>query len=215
MECANGGNLEEFINVQASPINTHAPNENLTPRERAIRERRLRQASFINDAQSSATSQPTYSRRTLQLDEIYALFVDICAGLLHLHDQGIVHRDLKPSNLLLHYSNPAHQTGIPRVLISDFGECEILDQLTERDRTGATGTLAFMAPELLTVDSTGKYLKEYSPKSDMWSLGIVLYYLCYSRLPYRQIEDVDLLKDEILHFKRLVERKFPIIIKLD
>jgi serine/threonine protein kinase len=35
-------------------------------------------------------------------------------------------------------------------LISDFGECEILDQLSERDRTGATGTLEFMAPELLT-----------------------------------------------------------------
>ena len=35
-------------------------------------------------------------------------------------------------------------------MISDFGECEILDQLSERDRTGATGTLEFMAPELLT-----------------------------------------------------------------
>ncbi|EXX78351.1 hypothetical protein RirG_015740 [Rhizophagus irregularis DAOM 197198w] len=35
----------------------------------------------------------------------------------------------------------------------------------------------------------------------MWSLGMVLYYLCYSRLPYYQVDDVDLLKQEILHFK--------------
>jgi hypothetical protein len=37
----------------------------------------------------------------------------------------------------------------------------------------------------------------------MWSLGMVLYYLCYSRLPYDQVDDVDLLKQEILHFEGL------------
>lgn len=114
----------------------------------------------------------------------------------------------------------------PRILISDFGECEVLDELIERDRTGATGTLEFMAPELikgtilcfslisllygsvthsyiicqLSVDEHGKYLREFSPKSDMWSLGMVLYYLCYSSLPYKQIDDVDALKAEILSF---------------
>ncbi|CAG8555747.1 4794_t:CDS:2, partial [Cetraspora pellucida] len=85
-----------------------------------------------------------------------------------------------------------------KVLISDFGECEILDQLSERDRTSAsaTGALEIMAPELLT----GRYFLKNTQKSDMWSLGMVLYYLCYSRLPYYQIEDVDMLKQEIIHF---------------
>jgi hypothetical protein len=39
----------------------------------------------------------------------------------------------------------------------------------------------------------------------MWSLGMVLYYLCYSRLPYHQVDDVDLLKQEILHFEGFVK----------
>lgn len=45
----------------------------------------------------------------------------------------------------------------------------------------------------------------------MWSLGMVLYYLCYSRLPYYQVDDVDLLKQEILHFKRLVTHEILFI----
>ena len=92
----------------------------------------------------------------------------------------------------------------PRILISDFGECEVLDDLPERDRTGATGALEFMAPELIRLDDHGKHLQEFSPKADMWSLGMVLYYLCYSRLPYHYINDIDRLKDEILAFEKCV-----------
>jgi serine/threonine protein kinase len=48
---------------------------------------------------------------------------------------------------------------------------------------------------------------DYSPKADMWSLGMVLYYLCYSRLPYSIIDDVDILRSEILSFTDVL---FPI-----
>jgi len=58
---------------------------------------------------------------------------------------GIIHRDLKPPNLLLQYNDPNNQEEIPKVLISDFGECEILSHIEKRQRTGATGTLEFMA----------------------------------------------------------------------
>jgi serine/threonine protein kinase len=47
----------------------------------------------------------------------------------------------------------------------------------------------------------GRNTIDYSPKADMWSLGMVLYYLCYSRLPFTVIDDVDRLRDEILAFK--------------
>ncbi|RIA96204.1 kinase-like domain-containing protein [Glomus cerebriforme] len=197
MECANGGNLEEYINERSSIAMQQDPEEaNLRAKERVLRARRMRHAheqSTINPLNNVS------SNHYLDLPEIWSLFIDICEGLAHLHRHGIVHRDLKPSNLLLHYNEG--RTDRPRVLISDFGECEILDQLTERERTGATGTLEFMAPELLTVDERGKFYKDYSQKSDMWSLGMVLYYLCYSRLPYHQVDDVDLLKQEILHFE--------------
>ncbi|CAB4428893.1 unnamed protein product [Rhizophagus irregularis] len=197
MECANGGNLEEYIKEQSSTFSTQHDSEEvkLSAKERLLRARRMRQAH----EQSTTNPNNVPKKRYLELPEIWSLFIDICEGLAHLHRHGIVHRDLKPSNLLLQYDEEGNS--IPRVLISDFGECEILDQLSERDRTGATGTLEFMAPELLTVDENGKYYKDYSQKSDMWSLGMVLYYLCYSRLPYYQVDDVDLLKQEILHFK--------------
>lgn len=90
----------------------------------------------------------------------------------------------------------------PRVLISDFGECEDLEgELSVNNRTGATGTLEFMAPEHVQLDPRGRHIVDYSPKADMWSLGMVLYYLCYSRLPYSNIDDIDILRQEILSFK--------------
>ncbi|KAJ3300537.1 putative serine/threonine-protein kinase iks1 [Borealophlyctis nickersoniae] len=138
--------------------------------------------------------------RYLKDYEIWSLFLDICEGLAHLHKHGIIHRDLKPPNLLLHYADPREKDEIPRILISDFGECEVISDQEQRERTGATGTLEFMPPELLMKDESGRYLNDHSPKADMWSLGIVLYFLCFSRVPYSQIDDVDLLKDEILAF---------------
>lgn len=51
------------------------------------------------------------------------------------------------------------------------------------------------------VDADGRYTDEFSFKGDMWSLGMVLYYLCYSRLPYSQIDDVDILREEIRGFR--------------
>ncbi|KAL1916585.1 uncharacterized protein VTP21DRAFT_5776 [Calcarisporiella thermophila] len=194
MECANGGNLEEYIEVVEPTSNSQEQDfSHMTQRERALhakRQRILRQQPTL-----------TVRKRYLPLEEIWAFFLDIVNGLRHLHHHGIVHRDLKPPNLLLSYeTNTTRENRLPRVLLSDFGECEVLEASEERDRTGATGTLEFMAPELITVDENGRYLKDYSPKADMWSLGMLLYYLCYSQLPYQQVADVDLLKEEILGF---------------
>ncbi|KAJ3091995.1 putative serine/threonine-protein kinase iks1 [Quaeritorhiza haematococci] len=143
------------------------------------------------------------------------------------HIEGILHRDLKPTNLLLHYSDPSSRSEIPRVLISDFGECEYASSrnknstsetakvaVSKTDRTGATGTLEFMAPELLRRDRGGRFTGTHSSKSDMWSLGIVLYYLCYSKVPYTQVDDVDVLKDEILAFERVPQELKRLIVKL-
>ena len=105
----------------------------------------LNSANALRDSQQSAT-------RYLSLAEIWNFFSDICNGLAHLHNHGIIHRDLKPQNLLLQHpssdSNGVH-TGRPKLLLTDFGECEVISHLEKRERTGATGTLEFMAPELL------------------------------------------------------------------
>ncbi|CAG8768896.1 17286_t:CDS:2, partial [Cetraspora pellucida] len=170
----------QFIDIQSSTFSMQkdSNDHHLTPKERLLRARMFH-PSHLND--QLTLNSPLPSKRSLYLREIYSLFMNICGGYYP--------SNLKPSNLPLQYDNSEDSTGI--VLKSDFGECEILDQLSERDRPGVTGTLEIMAPELLTVDERGRYFKEYYQKSDMWSLGMVLYSLCYSRLPYYQIEDVD------------------------
>ncbi|KAF9273840.1 putative serine/threonine-protein kinase iks1 [Mortierella alpina] len=235
MECANGGNLEEYIERSLADLHTPAEGEAIlgegrdkettkpvSVRERLLQNRRQhKHQHHLHDpfhpslsgtiggngmpvGQERANSMP--QRHYLSITEIWSFFFDICEGLAHLHRLGIIHRDLKPPNLLLSYSNSqvkGSKGERPRILITDFGECEVLDQAAKRNRTGATGTLEFLAPELLAVDSEGRYTDEFSFKGDMWSLGMVLYYLCYSRLPYSQIEDVDILKDEIRDFRSI------------
>ncbi|KAL9546714.1 hypothetical protein PS6_007523 [Mucor atramentarius] len=220
MECANGGNLEEYFERVSSKPGKASANESTSniqqkrrmsskelKRER-IRKQYQAQESFEKEQNISAPVT-SVSRRLLTMTEIWSLFLDIVQGLAHLHQQNIVHRDLKPPNLLLQYderNRHGHQ-GIPRVLISDFGECEDLDEThVDNNRTGATGTLEFMAPEHVKLDPRGRNTVDYSPKADMWSLGMVLYFLCYSRLPYSVIDDVEILRVEILGFKDV---RFP------
>ncbi|KAJ2549779.1 putative serine/threonine-protein kinase iks1, partial [Coemansia sp. RSA 1836] len=199
MEYANGGNLQEYIEPKApsSPSLLDASDSNTSIKQRILQMRRQsHQGKGIAMSASNGTDSGVAGsgRRVLNIDQIWSFFSDICSGLAHLHQLQIIHRDLKHMNLLLHWKDLAHKDTsgeVPRILLTDFGECEILSHLEKRDRTGATGTLEFMPPELIEVDDAGRFLDSYSTKSDMWSLGMVLYYLCYSRMPYPNIDDID------------------------
>ncbi|KAG0172187.1 putative serine/threonine-protein kinase iks1 [Apophysomyces sp. BC1015] len=219
-ECANGGNLEEYLEPEEAPPSPSRADENPKSSQELKRERIRKFWQQQNESTSeSPVQRPETQKRLLSMPEIFSLFLDIVQGLAHLHRQSIVHRDLKPNNLLLKWDDPNTQDqvlndwaskfdrqGIPRVLISDFGECEDLQDAPDKDRTGATGTLEFMAPEHVSLDEHGRNTVEYTFKADMWSLGMVLYYLCYSTLPYGNVDDVDVLREEILAFK---EVRFP------
>lgn len=136
------------------------------------------------------------SQRKLSFDEIYSFFKDIASGLAHLHASNYIHRDLKPSNCLLH-----NDGGEFKCLISDFGEVQAENVV--RISSGATGTIAFCAPEVVRQDEVGKY-GNFTTKSDIFSLGLILYFMCFGRLPYKsaeniqeEFEDIDLLRAEI------------------
>ncbi|KAJ5338215.1 hypothetical protein N7452_004943 [Penicillium brevicompactum] len=135
--------------------------------------------------------------RKLQLDEIYSFFRDITSGLRYLHANGYIHRDLKPHNCLLHETGD----GI-RVLVSDFGEVQ--QQNAMRKSTGATGTLSYCAPEVLRQEYPDGPFGNFTFKSDIFSLGMILYFLCFAALPYanadilnEEKEDLDQLRAEI------------------
>lgn len=142
--------------------------------------------------------EPMLSPRRLTFEEIRDFFKDITAGLNHLHQNNYIHRDLKPSNCLLHDSG----TGV-RVLVSDFGEVQSETQM--RNSSGATGTISYCAPEVLRIDPSTGSLGNFTTKSDVFSLGLILYFMWFARLPYanadnlhEENEDIELLREEIL-----------------
>jgi serine/threonine protein kinase len=135
-------------------------------------------------------------QRKLAFEEIFSFFKDIASGLAHLHASNYIHRDLKPSNCLLHQDGNEM-----KCLISDFGEVQ--SENAVRKSTGSTGTISYCAPEVLRRDDSGRY-GNFTTKSDVFSLGMILYFMCFGRLPYKSAdslqeenEDIDLLREEI------------------
>jgi non-specific serine/threonine protein kinase/serine/threonine-protein kinase len=106
------------------------------------------------------------------------LFIPICQAVQHAHQKGVIHRDLKPSNVLV-----TVQQGTPTPKIIDFGIAKAIGQrLTEKTLVTAygvaMGTPAYMSPE--QAEMTGL---DVDTRTDVYSLGVMLYELLVGRLP--------------------------------
>lgn len=101
-------------------------------------------------------------------DQIWDWFVQICMALKHVHDRKILHRDLKTQNIFL--CTDENDRSRKTVKLGDFGIAKILQSTLECART-AIGTPYYLSPELCED-------KPYNNKSDIWSLGCVLYEIC-------------------------------------
>jgi serine/threonine protein kinase len=114
----------------------------------------------------------------LGLGEAAAYVNQACAALVEAHGQGIIHRDLKPSNLFL----VRRPNGSPCIKVLDFGISKELgdDKITSKlTKTGTImGSPHYMSPEQM-LDS-----KTADARSDIWSLGVILYELVTGRLPF-------------------------------
>ncbi|GAA5901650.1 hypothetical protein JCM6882_006032 [Rhodosporidiobolus microsporus] len=94
---------------------------------------------------------------------------EIVLALGFLHDRGIVYRDLKPENCLL--------DGSGHVVLCDFGLSKVLEAEPDQKTRTLCGTTSFLAPEVLL--DVG-----YSYSSDFWSLGVLLFEMCFGWSPF-------------------------------
>ncbi|GCE23980.1 serine/threonine protein kinase [Dictyobacter kobayashii] len=110
-------------------------------------------------------------------EEIVELFASISQALDYAHRKNIVHRDIKPSNILLDSTNTEHNPmGEP--ILSDFGLVKIIGAQGPTEMGALMGTPLYIAPE--QVQGT-----EVSIKSDLYSLGVILYEICTGTPPFR------------------------------
>lgn len=107
----------------------------------------------------------------LELCEILRIGMQVASGLAAAHEQGLVHRDVKPSNILLEH-------GVERALITDFGLAQTADDASLTHTGYHPGTPQYMSPEQARGDAVDN-------RSDLFSLGSVLYAMCTGKSPFR------------------------------
>jgi hypothetical protein len=105
------------------------------------------------------------------LREVLRIGLQAAEGLAAAHAQGLVHRDVKPANILL-------ENGVERVKITDFGLARAVDDASLTQSGVIAGTPLYMSPE----QAAGEPVDH---RSDLFSLGSVLYALCTGRPPFR------------------------------
>uniref|UniRef100_A0A5F4WMQ2 non-specific serine/threonine protein kinase n=1 Tax=Callithrix jacchus TaxID=9483 RepID=A0A5F4WMQ2_CALJA len=102
-------------------------------------------------------------------DQILGWLVQISLGVKHIHDRKILHRDIKTQNIFLSKNGMVAKLG-------DFGIARVLNNSMELART-CVGTPYYLSPEICQK-------KSYNNKTDIWSLGCVLYELCTLKHPF-------------------------------
>jgi serine/threonine-protein kinase len=107
----------------------------------------------------------------LDEQDVVSIAMQIAAGLAAAHSQGVVHRDIKPANVLI-------ENGMGRVVITDFGLARAESDASMTHTGWFAGTPNFMSPE----QALGR---EIDHRSDLFSLGSVMYYMATGRLPFR------------------------------
>ncbi len=126
--------------------------------------------------------------------KIWEIYKQIISGIKYLYEHKIFHRDIKPENILLKDNV---------VKIADFGFAKEIDDYNVMMDT-ICGSPLYMAPEIVLSRPTDKEQHKestgpYNTKSDVWSLGIILYQMMYNKHPYGNVKNIIQLIDNYKH----------------
>lgn len=107
---------------------------------------------------------------SLDTEDIVDIAIQVCRGLNAAHNLGIVHRDIKPQNLII------NREGVVKIL--DFGVAKLTRGTNVTKEFATLGTVHYMSPDQLTG-------QDIDQRTDIWSLGVVLYELLTMQLPFK------------------------------
>jgi len=138
----------------------------------------------------------------VSMRERLELFIQVSNAVQHAHQKGIIHRDLKPSNIMI-----TMHDGVPVPKVIDFGIAKATEQrLTDKtlftSYAQLMGTPAYMSPEQMELSGLN-----LDTRSDIYSLGVLLYELLTGRTPF---DTTDLLKLGVEELRRTVREQEPL-----
>jgi len=120
-------------------------------------------------------------QRKLNIEQRLRLFEQVCEGVHHAHQKGIIHRDLKPSNILVSVHG---DRAVPKII--DFGIAKAITQpLTDKTFVTLQGQL-LGTPEYMSPEQVDLATQDIDTRSDIYSLGVVLYELLAGVLPFEK-----------------------------
>jgi serine/threonine protein kinase len=127
----------------------------------------------------------------MELTRFLRLAVGLAAALGKLHHQGLIHKDIKPANILVDFARGA-------VWLTGFGIASRLPRERQSVEPPATvaGTLAYMAPE-----QTGRMNRSIDSRSDLYSLGVMLYEMLTGALPFTASDPMEWVHCHIAPFQ--------------